>query len=302
MLRASLVTVAVPMVVIVAGVAFTAAAASSVEGWTGLGYALTGMAVTALVALVALLVTARVAFARTLPAGHRLVPAAALVVGVIGVVLVPWLVGARGLLGGSQLAGVLLLPLPVLLPLAVTGHLRWRWVAGAAGAVVVVLALGGALEARRAAESDRADVAVFGDALPLAGGRSFDSPLPGYRHLITDVPHAEWSFGVASPMRIQWRSGRYPDTEENYVVSVSLTPTNCHPVGDTPTCVELGQGTRGPVVRADNGTRYVFVRVGGVEWRVEGLSDDDARTVLDSLEPVDADTFWRADQDSGELN
>jgi hypothetical protein len=298
-LRAAVVTLAVPAGVSAVTIALTYVAASRAEGWSGLGYAILGMGAAAVLGAVALVVTARVAFAQALPAGQRLRPALAAVLGVVALALVGVVANQAGV--GSYVS-LLLLAMPVVLPLAAAGHLRARWVAALVGAVVVAAALGGVLENRYAALSTRADIAAFGDDLPLADGRTFRSPLPGYRHLSTRVPSAAWSSEYRLPLDIQWRRGRYPEHEDNYVVSVSLRSTDCTPLGDTPRCVEVGQGAHGRIVRHDGAVTYVFVEVGQVEWRVDGLGDAEAISVLDSLEPVDAETFWRADERSGELN
>lgn len=299
MLRAAVVTMAVPALVVAVTLALTFAVASRAEGWSGLGYAVVGLGVAALLGAVAVAVTARAAFARALPAGQRLRPALAAVAGVAAVVLGSVLSDRAG---GGRSVTLVLLALPVVLPLVVTGHLRARWVAALLVGAVAVGAVAAAVDARQAAQAERAGVAVFGDDLPLAGGSDFRSPLPGYRHLSTRVPRAAWDPEHELPLEVQWRRGRYPEPEDNYVVSVALRPSECTTLGGTPTCVEVGRGDHGAVQRFDNGVTYLFVQVGEVEWRVDGLDDADALTVLDSLEAVDAETFWRADQRSGELD
>lgn len=299
MLRAAVLTVAVPAAVVAVTLALTFVVANRAEGWSGLGYAVVGLGVAAVLGAVAVAVTARAAFARALPAGQRLRPALAAVAGVAAVVLGAALSDRTG---GGRYVALVLLGLPIVLPLVVAGHLRARWVAALLVGAVTVGAAGAALEARQAGLVDRADLAVFGDDLPLTEGRDLRSPLPGYRHLSTRVPHAEWDPEHELPLDIQWRRGRHPEREDNYVVSVSLRPTDCTPIGATPTCVEVGRGDHGRVLRHDNAVTYLFVQVGDVEWRVDGLEDAEALAVLDSLEAVDAETFRGADERSGELD
>ncbi|MGW6128509.1 hypothetical protein ACWFNE_00650 [Cellulomonas sp. NPDC055163] len=298
-LRAAVMTVAVPAAVVAVTLGITFAVANRAEGWSGLGYAVVGLGVAAVLGTVAVVLTARVAFARALPAGQRLRPALAAVAGVAALVVGTVLSDRTG---AGRLVALVLLALPIVLPLVAAGHLRARWVAALLTAAVAVGVAGAALEGRQAEATTRAALAAFGDDLPLAGGTDFESPLPGYRHLSTRVPRAEWDPEHDLPLDIQWRRGRYPEPEDNYVVSVSRQPTDCAPQGGTPTCVEVGTGDHGRVLRHDNAVTYLFVQVGEVEWRVDGLDDADALAVLDSLEAVDAETFWRADQRSGELD
>ena len=123
MLAASVTTLAVPVAVaaVTMGVAFLLA--RDAEPWADLGLIVYGMGAALVLGVVALLVTARLAFARALPPGQRLRPAAAAVLGLaVSLVLLSLLADAAG----AWVAVVLLLTLPVVLPLAVTGHLGRR--------------------------------------------------------------------------------------------------------------------------------------------------------------------------------
>ncbi|MDC7121207.1 hypothetical protein OMK64_06630 [Cellulomonas fimi] len=285
---ASLVTLVVPAGVAVAGMAVVALMASRPSvGWEGLGLVLLGMGVVALLAVTALVVTASIAF-RRLPPGERWRPALAAVLGALVVAV------ALTRAPGGPIAQLCLLSLPVLLPLAVTGHARWRWVAVVVGAVVL-LGLGDtALQGRRDSAERRTELQRFGDALPLTDGRSLDSPIPGgWTYLTTRWPYpgSDWD----SDLDMQWRRGAGTSDESNYVVAVSTDRTDCAPLGSEPTCTVIGRGVHGDVTVHDNATRYVFVRVDDVEWRVEttGFTEAEAVDVLERLEAVDADDFVR---------
>jgi hypothetical protein len=285
--RASVVTFAVPVVLVVVIMAVTFVAARSAEGWGGLGYVIFGLMVAAGVGLVAVVVTATVAFRRALPVGQRLRPALAAVVGVVALVASAVPFGPVALQGTAAL---LLLPLPVLLPLAVTGHMRWRWLAALLAAAVAVTLVTRAVDGMQRDDGLRADLAVLGDRLPLTGGASLDSPLPGWELLSTDVPTP----GTGAPLRVQWRYGAGTPDEDNYVLEVDQDATGCTAEGTEVPCTVLGSGAHGDVTRYTGAVTYVFVRVGDLEWQVQGLDDAQATTVLESLEAVDADAFWAA--------
>ena len=286
MLRASVLTLVVPTAAFLVIAVPASALAMRAEGWSGLGVIMVGLVAAIALGVVALVVTAGVAFGRALPRGQRWRPALAAVVGPLAALVVTTGPLAWGGLGTK----LCLVSLAVLMPLAVTGHARWRWAAiTAVLAVVLGFVDGGAKEWGRD-QDRRAELARFEGALPLTDGRSLDSPLPGgWVHLTTDVPYP----GMGLPLRIQWRSGAGTPDEDNYDVKVDTERTDCTPFPDEPTCTVIGQGVHGEITRHYSG--YVFVRVGEVEWRVEsyGLDDADAIAVLDSLEPVDVDTFLR---------
>ncbi|NUU19090.1 hypothetical protein HP550_17720 [Cellulomonas humilata] len=288
-LRASVLTLVVPVAVVVAVMIPVSLVSQAAEGWDGLGTALVGMAVAAVLGVVALVVTASVAFGRVLPRGQRWRPALAAVAGV----LTPTIVSVGPLAWGGTGTKLCLLSLTVLLPLAVTGHVRRRWVAVAVVAAVVLGFVEAGAQRWGQDRERRAELARFAGALPLTDGRSLDSPLPGgWAYLSTSLPYP----GYDQPLRMQWRRDTGTAGDGNYVVATTTERTDCAPLRTEPTCTVIGRGPHGDITRSESG--YVFVRVDEVEWRVESydLEDADAVVVLDRLEPVDADAFLRAAQ------
>ena len=286
MLRASVLTLVVPTAVFLTIAVPTSVLAQRAEGWSGLGIVVVGLGAAIALGVVALVVTAAVAFGRALPRGQRWRPALAAVVGPLAALVMT----TGPLAWGGPGTKLCLAGLTVLLPLAVTGHARWRWaVVVAVAAVALGFVDGGATQWGRD-QDRRAELERFEGALPLTDGRSLDSPLPGgWVYLDTDVPYP----GSDLPLGMQWRRGANTPDEDNYSITVATEPTDCTPFGDDPACTVVGQGVHGEITRHYSG--YVFVRVGEVEWRVEsyGLDDADATAVLDSLEPVDVATFLR---------
>ena len=286
MLRASVLTLVVPTAAFVAIAVPTSMLAQRAEGWSGLGVVLVGLAAAAALGVIALVVTAAVAFGRALPRGQRWRPALAAVVGPLAAVIVT----AGPLAWGGPGTKLCLVSLTVLLPLAVTGHARWRWAAVVAVAAVVLGFVDGGAKQWGRDQDRRAELERFEGALPLTDGRSLDSPLPGgWVYLDTDVPYP----GSDLPLGMQWRSGAGTPDEDNYVRQGRHGTDRLHPLGHRADVHGGGQGVHGAITSHYSG--YVFVRVGEVEWRVEsyGLDDADATAVLDSLEPVDVDTFLR---------
>ncbi|MFC4613135.1 hypothetical protein ACFO3K_00255 [Cellulomonas algicola] len=291
---AALITLVVPGGVAVVGLAVVALLANRPSvGWEGLGLVLVGLGVTAVVGVMALVVTASVAF-RRLPPGERWRPAVAAVLAALVVAV------ALTRAPGGPVAQLCLLSLPVLLPLVVTGHARWRWVAIVVGAVVL-LGLGDtALQRWQRGDERRDELQRFDGALPLTDGSSVDSPLPGgWSYLTTRWPYP----GSDLDLTMQWRRGAGTADEANYVVDVSTDRTDCAPLGSEPTCTVIGHGEHGTVTLRDNATRYVFVRVGDVEWRVDTtyVDEQDAVAVLDRLEPVEVQDFLRVAQEAETL-
>lgn len=287
MLRASVLTLVVPCAVFLAICVPTSVLAQRAEGWSGLGVALVGLAAAVGLGVIALVVTAAVAFGRALPRGQRARPALAAVVGPLAAVVVT----AGPLAWGGPGTKLCLASLTVLLPLAVTGHVRWRWAVVVAVAAVVLGFVHTGTQGWSRDQDRRAELERFEGALPLTDGRSLDSPLPGgWEYLDTDVSYP----GSDLPLGMQWRRGAGTPDEDNYSVTVSTDATDCAPLATEPTCTVVGRGVHGEITRHYSG--YVFVRVGDVEWRVVSyrLDDADATAVLDSLEPVDVDTFLRA--------
>ena len=275
-------TLDVPAVVLLAMAVPASLVAQRAEGWSGLGLIMLGLAAAIALGVVALLVTAAVAFGRALPRGQRWRPALAAVVGPLAALIVttPSRVGravAQAVPGQPDRAAAARGDGPRALEV---GRDRRRRGGGAR----VRRRRGQAVGTR---PGPSVELARFEGALPLTDGRSLDSPLPGgWVHLVTDVPYP----GMDLPLRMQWRRGAGTPDEGNYSVEVDTDRTDCTPFADEPACTVVGQGVHGEVTRHYSG--YVFVRVGDVEWRVEsdGLDDADATVVLDSLEPVDVDT------------
>lgn len=287
MLRASVLTLVVPTVVAVAVAIPVSSLAQRAEGWNGLGVLLLGMAVAGVLGVVALVVTASVAFGWALPRGQRGRAVLAAVVGPIAALAMT--VGP--LAWGGPATKLCLLSLTVLLPLVVTGHLRRRWAAAVVVAAVVLGIVHTGTQRWSHDQDRRAELERFEGALPLTDGRSLDSPLPGGWVYLTTSVHSR---GSGLPVGMQWRRDAGTPDEDNYSVKVDTARTDCTPLGTEPTCTVVGRGAHGDVTRSERG--YVFVRVGEVEWRVESfrLDDADATTVLDRLEPVDVDAFLRA--------
>jgi len=278
-----------------------AAGADRAEGWDGLGMALMGLALAALLGALVYSATVTALLFRILPKGRRLWP-------VLTANFVPHVVGLLNIPFGSTdyradataiPLAVLIVSIPFVALVASAGIIRLRWLSAVLGVAVVVGAITTTVGAAHQEKNDAASYRqLFNEStLPFAlvDGATLNPPEGLWKMSSVDQPSV-----YRNEVSVLWLEPVYPDRlygaeDQRMALKFALA-------GESPTCSgsstdcsfeQVATTDHGPVMKGPHRADY-YVDVTGGRWVISQTWDVPEHSVvalLQSLRPVSADQF-----------